>query len=44
MLDIKTMTLEERLWKTFNKALGQYQIIDEGARILVGLYGGKDSL
>ncbi len=38
------MTLEERLWKTFNKALGQYQLIDEDDRILVGLSGGKDSL
>ena len=39
-----TMTLDERLWKTFNKALGQYQLIDDGDRILVGLSGGKDSL
>ena len=38
------MTLEERLWKTFNKALGQYQLIDEDDKILVGLSGGKDSL
>ena len=38
------MTLEERLWKTFNKALGQYQLIDENDKILVGLSGGKDSL
>jgi len=38
------MGVEERLWKTFNKALGQYQLIDEGDRILVGLSGGKDSL
>ena len=38
------MTLDERLWKTFNKALGQYQLIDEGDKILVGLSGGKDSL
>ena len=38
------MTLDERLWKTFNKALGQYQLIDEGDHILVGLSGGKDSL
>ena len=38
------MTLEEKLWKTFNKALGQYQLIDEGDNILVGLSGGKDSL
>ena len=38
------MTLEEKLWKTFNKALGLYQLIDEDDRILVGLSGGKDSL
>ena len=34
----------EKLWKTFNKALGQFQLIDEGDHILVGLSGGKDSL
>jgi tRNA(Ile)-lysidine synthase TilS/MesJ len=34
----------ERIWKTFNKALGQYQLIDEDDHILVGLSGGKDSL
>ena len=38
------MTLEEKLWKTFNKALGEYQLIDEDDKILVGLSGGKDSL
>ena len=38
------MTLDERLWKVFNKALGQYQLIDEDDHILVGLSGGKDSL
>ena len=38
------MKLEEKLWKTFNKALGQYQLIDEDDKILVGLSGGKDSL
>ena len=38
------MTLDERIWKTFNKALGQYQLIDEDDKILVGLSGGKDSL
>ena len=38
------MTLDERLWKQFNKALGQYQLIDEDDKILVGLSGGKDSL
>jgi len=36
------MNIEERLWKTFNKALGQYQLIDEDDKILVGLSGGKD--
>ncbi len=38
------MNLEEKLWKTFNKALGQFQLIDEDDKILVGLSGGKDSL
>ena len=38
------MLLNERLWKTFNKALGQFQLIDEDDKILVGLSGGKDSL
>ena len=38
------MTLDEKLWKSFNKALGKYQLIDEGDQILVGLSGGKDSL
>lgn len=38
------MNLEEKLWKTFNKALGQFQLIEEDDRILVGLSGGKDSL
>jgi len=38
------MSLDERLWRAFNKALGQYQLIDEDDHILVGLSGGKDSL
>lgn len=38
------MMLEEKLWKTFNKALGQYRLIDEDDHILVALSGGKDSL
>ena len=38
------MTLEEKLWKNFNKALGMFQLIDEDDKILVGLSGGKDSL
>lgn len=38
------MNVGERLWKQFNKALGKYQLIDEGDKILVGLSGGKDSL
>jgi tRNA(Ile)-lysidine synthase TilS/MesJ len=38
------MTLEEKIWKSFNKALGQFQLIAEEDHILVGLSGGKDSL
>ena len=38
------MTIEEKIWKSFNKALGQFQLIDEDDKILVGLSGGKDSL
>ncbi|MBR1449052.1 MAG: tRNA 2-thiocytidine biosynthesis protein TtcA [Prevotella sp.] len=38
------MTLEEKLWKNFNRALGLYQLIADGDKILVGLSGGKDSL
>lgn len=38
------MTLDERLWKAFNKAMGQYQLISDGDHVLLGLSGGKDSL
>ncbi len=38
------MNIDERLWQRFNKALGQYQLIDEDDHILIGLSGGKDSL
>ncbi len=38
------MTVDERLWQRFNKALGQFQLIDDGDHILIGLSGGKDSL
>lgn len=38
------MSTEERLWKAFNRALGQYSLISEDDHILVGLSGGKDSL
>lgn len=38
------MTVADRLWKTFNKALGEYQLISDNDHILVGLSGGKDSL
>lgn len=38
------MTLDERLWKSFNKALGQFQLLADGDNVLVGLSGGKDSL
>ncbi len=38
------MTIADKLWKTFNRALGQYQLISDDDHILVGLSGGKDSL
>lgn len=36
--------LEHRLYRHFNKAIGDYGLIDEGDRIMIGLSGGKDSL
>ena len=38
------MTVEERIRRRFGKAMGQYHLIDDGDKILVGLSGGKDSL
>lgn len=38
------MTLEQRLWRQFQRALAQYQLIEDGDKILVALSGGKDSL
>lgn len=38
------MTTEEKIWKSLNKALAKYQLIQNGDNILVALSGGKDSL
>lgn len=38
------MTVKERIQRRFGRAVGQYGLIDDGDRILVGLSGGKDSL
>ena len=38
------MTVAERIQRRFGRAVGQYGLIDDGDRILVGLSGGKDSL
>jgi tRNA(Ile)-lysidine synthase TilS/MesJ len=38
------MTVKERIQRRFGRAVGQYGLIDNGDRILVGLSGGKDSL
>lgn len=36
--------LEQRIVKRFQKGLTDYQLIDDGDKILIGLSGGKDSL
>lgn len=36
--------LERRLWRHFSKGITQYQLLEEGDHILIGLSGGKDSL
>ena len=36
--------VERRLNRCFNKALRQYQLIDDNDRVLIALSGGKDSL
>lgn len=38
------MTIAERLQRRFGQAVSQYQLIQDGDHILVGLSGGKDSL
>ena len=38
------MTLEQRITRRFHQACANYQLIDDGDHILVGLSGGKDSL
>ncbi len=44
MLPHETQQLERRIWRHFCKGLTQYQLLDEGDHILIGLSGGKDSL
>ena len=36
--------LERRIWRRLCKGLTQYDLLEEGDRILIGLSGGKDSL
>lgn len=36
--------LERRIWRHFNKGLTQYQLLEDGDHILLGISGGKDSL
>ena len=38
------VTLEHRIITRFQKALSDYNLIEDGDRILIGLSGGKDSL
>lgn len=41
---IETRRLRDRLTKRFHKASADYNLIEEGDHILIGLSGGKDSL
>lgn len=36
--------LERRIWRHFNKGITQYNLLEDGDHILLGLSGGKDSL
>ncbi len=36
--------LERRIWHHFNKGITQYDLLNDGDHILLGLSGGKDSL
>lgn len=42
--NIKTSDAGRRIEKSFKKALTQYNLIEDGDNILIGLSGGKDSL
>lgn len=44
MIPTEEQTLERRITRRFQKALKEYQLIDDGDKVLVALSGGKDSL
>lgn len=44
MLPDSQQILERKLFRLLNKALKDYQLIDDNDKILIGLSGGKDSL
>ena len=33
-----------RLWREFHQACQQYELLEDGDKVLIGLSGGKDSL
>ena len=44
MQPTEAQRLEHRIWRHLNKGLNQFQLLDDGDHILLGLSGGKDSL
>lgn len=36
--------LQHRIWRHFSQGITQYELLEDGDRILIGLSGGKDSL
>ncbi len=36
--------LEHKIWRRFNKGITEYNLLEDGDHILIGLSGGKDSL
>lgn len=40
----ETELLERRIWRHFNKGLQEYDLLEEGDHVLLGISGGKDSL